>query len=173
MTSQVLRVRHPLGDVRFAKRSGGLLKITDYTTTPVTRNFVSYDANGNVMGLVDATTGAWNAQYELTSQARHQSEALERTSASRKVVGTFGEPIRASSMMGKETVWIEDAVPAGAVTAADAAEPAGGDAYATDIVREHQRRNSRWNGVTMQRSGVGHPPGEHDQVSPMSEAIPE
>lgn len=42
---------------------GGLLKVTDYTSG-TSHHFVSYDGNGNVVGLISAANGSSTARYE-------------------------------------------------------------------------------------------------------------
>jgi len=54
---------------------GGLLAMTVPSGTNAGTYFYAYDGNGNVVGLVNAATGQWAAQYEY---------------------GPFGEPIRAT-----------------------------------------------------------------------------
>jgi len=54
---------------------GGLLAMTVHSGTNAGTYFYAYDGNGNVVGLVNAATGQWAAQYEY---------------------GPFGEPIRAT-----------------------------------------------------------------------------
>jgi RHS repeat-associated protein len=44
---------------------GGLLLFTDHSS-PVTRHFVAFDGNGNVMALVNAVDGTVSAQYEYS-----------------------------------------------------------------------------------------------------------
>ena len=65
------------GSIGGAGGVGGLLKIIDHGVGG-SSHYVAYDANGNVVGLVDATSGAWTAQYEY---------------------GPFGELIRATGPM--------------------------------------------------------------------------
>ena len=62
------------GTMQGAGGVGGLLMVIDHTGT-TKRHFAVYDGNGNVMGLVDSTTGHWSARYEY---------------------GPFGEPLRVS-----------------------------------------------------------------------------
>jgi RHS repeat-associated protein len=64
------------GSLQGAGGVGGLLKVVRWTSpTASTDHFVAYDGNGNVMGLVDSTNGAFTARYEY---------------------GPFGEPLRAT-----------------------------------------------------------------------------
>jgi RHS repeat-associated protein len=67
--------RHGAGGV------GGLLKVTDHTTTPATHHYAGYDGNGNVLALNSGTTGASTARYEY---------------------GPFGETIRVTGTMAEK-----------------------------------------------------------------------
>jgi RHS repeat-associated protein len=60
------------GSMQGAGGIGGLLLVSNQSS-PVTNSFVAYDGNGNVVALVDATSGSVSAQYEY---------------------GPFGEPLR-------------------------------------------------------------------------------
>jgi RHS repeat-associated protein len=62
------------GSMQDAGGVGGLLAITSHQS-PVTTHFVSYDGNGNVIGLLDAQSAMLSAQYEY---------------------GPFGETLRAT-----------------------------------------------------------------------------
>ena len=65
------------GSVQGAGGVGGLLSFT----TPSESYFISYDGNGNVIGLIDSTTGTLSAEYEY---------------------GPFGEVVRATGTMAEE-----------------------------------------------------------------------
>ena len=65
------------GTAQGAGGVGGLLSVSTASTqsTPSTTSFPSYDGNGNILALIDATTGERAAEYEY---------------------GPFGEPLRAT-----------------------------------------------------------------------------
>ena len=52
------------GSYQGAGGVGGLLAILDETESPFETHYVSYDGNGNVTSLADATTGTWSTRYE-------------------------------------------------------------------------------------------------------------